>query len=138
MVSPPPSRPALPPLSAACCHCNRHQFLRRDHSSRQKNQHNAITAQEEFANEAVAVDRLALLSVRIPRRLAPHLLDILQHHVAVAVEGLDAREQFAVVARRDQDLGVVAHGRLEEREGAGGEFVGFEEGELVFAVGGSC
>jgi hypothetical protein len=56
----------------------------------------------------------------------------------VAVEGLDAREQFAVVARRDQDLGVVAHGRLEEREGAGGEFVGFEEGELVFAVGGSC
>jgi hypothetical protein len=29
---------------------------------------------------------------------------------------------------------VVAHGGLEEGEGAGGEFVGFEEGELVFAL----
>jgi hypothetical protein len=28
---------------------------------------------------------------------------------------------------------VVAHGRLKEREGARSEFVGFEEGELVFA-----
>ena len=101
--------------------------------SRQKNQHNTITAQEEFADETVAVDRLALLSVRIPGRLAPHLLDVLQHHVAVAVKCLDARQQLAVVARRDQDLSVVAHGRLEERKRAGGEFVGFEEGELVLA-----
>lgn len=52
----------------------------------------------------------------------------------MAIEGLDAREQLAVVAGGDEDLGVVAHGGLEERERAGGEFVGFEEGELVFAV----
>jgi len=31
-------------------------------------------------------------------------------------------------------LSVVAHSGLEERERAGGEFVGFEEGEFVFAV----
>jgi hypothetical protein len=112
----------LPPLLCA-----------RTDNSRQENQHHAVAAKEEFADEAVAVDRLALLSVCIPGRLAPHLLDVLQHHVAVAVEGFDARQQLAVVARRDQDLSVVAHGRLEEREGARGEFVGFEEGELVFA-----
>jgi hypothetical protein len=61
-------------------------------SLRQKNQHNAVAAQEEFADEAVAVDRLSLLSICIPGRLAPHLLHVLQHHVAVAVESLDARE----------------------------------------------
>lgn len=50
----------------------------------------------------------------------------------MAVEGLDAGEQFAVVAAGDEDLGVVAHGGLEEGEGAVGELVGFEQGELVF------
>jgi hypothetical protein len=115
MVSLPPSRPASSPLLPACY---RHHILRAQNSLRQKNKHNAVAAQEEFADEAVAVDRLSLLSICIPGRLAPHLLHVLQHHVAVAVESLDAREQFAVVARRDQDLGVVAHGRLEEGEGA--------------------
>ena len=85
---------------------------------RQKHQDHAVAAEEEFADEAVAVDGLALLAVRIPGDLAPHLLDVLQDHVAVAIEGFDAREQFAVVAGGDEDLGVVAHGGLEEREGA--------------------
>ena len=85
---------------------------------RQKHQNHAVTAQEEFADEAVAVDGLALLAVRVPGHLAPHLLDVLQDHVAVAIEGLDAREQFAVVAGGNEDLGVVAHGGLEEREWA--------------------
>jgi hypothetical protein len=131
MVSFPPSRPASPSIAAAY-HIST-TVLCANNPSRQKNQNNAVTAQEEFADETVAVDRLALLSIRIPGRLAPHLLDVLQHHVAVAVKGLDARQQLAVVARRDQDLSVVAHGRLEERKRAGGEFVGFEEGELVLA-----
>ena len=85
---------------------------------RQKHQDHAVAAEEEFADEAVAVDGLALLAVRIPGDLAPHLLDVLQDHVAVAIEGFDAREQFAVVAGGNEDLGVVAHGGLEEREGA--------------------
>ena len=50
----------------------------------------------------------------------------------MAIEGFDAREQFAVVTAGDEDLGVVAHCCLEEREGALGEVVGFEEGEFVF------
>lgn len=52
----------------------------------------------------------------------------------MAIESLDAREQFAVVAGGDEDLSVVAHGGLEEGERARGEFVGLEEGELVLAV----
>ena len=52
----------------------------------------------------------------------------------MAIEGLDAGQQLAVVAARDQDLGVGAGGSLEDGEGAGGELVGFEEGDFVFAV----
>ena len=51
----------------------------------------------------------------------------------MSVESFDAREQFAVVAAGDQDLGVLAYGGLEEREGAGGEFVLFEEADFVLA-----
>ena len=50
------------------------------------------------------------------------------------VEGLHTREQFSVVAAGDQDLGVGADSGLEDGERAGGEFVLFEDGDLVFAV----
>lgn len=53
----------------------------------------------------------------------------------MAVEGLDAGEEFAVVANRDEDLGVRAHGGLEEAERAGGELVLFQLGKLVLTVG---
>lgn len=95
---------------------------------RQKHQHHAVAAKEEFADEAVAVDRLALLSVCVPGSLAPHLLHILQNHVAVAVESLDTCEQFSVVAGGNEDLGVVAHGGLKKGKRAGCELVGLEEG----------
>lgn len=101
---------------------------------RQKHQHHAVAAEEEFADEAVAVDGLALLSVCVPGSLAPHLLHVLQDHVAVTIESLDTCEQFSVVAGGNEDLGVVAHGGLKERKRAGCELVGFEEGELVFAA----
>jgi hypothetical protein len=44
---------------------------------RQQHQNHAVTAQEKLADEAVAVDRLALLAIRVARRLAPHFLDVL-------------------------------------------------------------
>ena len=48
------------------------------------------------------------------------------------VEGFDAPEQFAVVAAGDEDLGVVAHGGLEQRERTVVEVVRLEKAELVF------
>lgn len=86
-----------------------------------------------LANEPVLVHRPPLLAARRPRRLRPHLLDILEHHVAVPVEGLDARQQLAVVADRDEHLRVRPHRRLEDRERAGGELVLLELGDLVLA-----
>lgn len=50
----------------------------------------------------------------------------------MTVESFHPGKQFAVVAGGDEDLGVLAHGGLEQGEGTAGEFVGFEEGELVF------
>ena len=86
-----------------------------------------------LADKPVLVHGLPLLATRRPRRLAPHLLHVLEHHVAVAVEGLDARQQLAVVAHRDEHLRVRAHGGLQDREGAGGELVLLELGDLVLA-----
>ncbi len=51
----------------------------------------------------------------------------------MTVEGLHAREKFAIVSAGDEDLCVVAHGGLEERERPGGEFVCFEDRDLVFS-----
>lgn len=68
--------------------------------------------------------------------LHPHLLHILQHHVAVSIEGLDTRQQLAVVAHTDEHLVVRAHGGLEDRQGAVGELVLLEEGDFELAWGG--
>ena len=84
-----------------------------------------------LGNETVLVDGAALGAVRLARRFGPHLLDVLEHHVAVAVKGLDAGEQLAVVAARDQNLVVRAHRRLEYRKRAGRELVLLELSDLV-------
>ena len=88
----------------------------------------------QLADEAILVHGPAFLARRQPRRLRPHLLDILEDHVAVPVKGLDAREQLAVVAAGDEHLRVRPDGRLQDRERAGGEFVFFELGDFVFSV----
>lgn len=67
-----------------------------------------------LANKPVLVHGLSLTTTRQLRRLRPHLLDVLEHHVAVSVESLDAREQLAVVPARDQDLRMHAHRGLED------------------------
>lgn len=87
-----------------------------------------------FRNEAILVGRLALLPVGQPRRLRPHLLDVLKHHVHVSVESLDAREQLAVRPYADEHLSVAAHRRLQDGEGAGVELVLLDLGNLVLAV----
>lgn len=47
------------------------------------------------------------------------------------VEGFDAGEEFAVVAARDQDLGVVARGSLQDRKRPVCEFVLLDQGDFV-------
>jgi len=80
---------------------------------RQQHQDHTITPQEHLADEPIPIHRLSPLAIAVPRHLRPHLLDILQHHVAMPVECFHTREKLAVVAGADEDLGVLAHGGLE-------------------------
>ena len=52
----------------------------------------------------------------------------------MAIEGLDAGEELAIIAARDEDSGVGAGGGLEDGERAGGQFVGFDERDFVLSV----
>lgn len=86
-----------------------------------------------LADEPVLVDRPALLAVGY-RRLRPHLLDILQNHVAVPVKGLDAGQQLAVRADADEDLGVRADGGLQNGQRAVAKLPLLELCDLVFPI----
>jgi hypothetical protein len=57
-----------------------------------------------LADKPILVDRPSLLSLSISRRLSPHLLDILQYHIAMPIKRLYSCEQLSVVPARDQDL----------------------------------
>ena len=87
-----------------------------------------------LADKAVLIDGPPLLAVGQPRGLGPHLLHVLEDHVAVAVEGLDAGQELAVVPDGDQDLGVAAHRGLQDGQRAGAELVFLEKRNFVFPV----
>jgi len=82
----------------------------------QQDKHDTIASEEHLADESVLVDTLATAF----RLFGPHFLDVFQHHVAVAVKSLDAREQFAIIPAGDQDLSVCSGGGHEDGERAGG------------------
>lgn len=98
--------------------------------STEQNEDDGVTTQEHLADEAILVDTLAFTALGL---LCPHFLDVLQHHVAVAIERLHASEQATVATAGDQDLGVCASGGLEEGEGASCELMFLDEGDLVFS-----
>lgn len=52
----------------------------------------------------------------------------------MSVKGLDPRQELAVVAAGDQDLGVGAGGGLQEGQRARGEFVLLDLSDLIFPV----
>lgn len=56
-------------------------------------------------------------------QLGPHLLDALQDHVAVPVEGLHPAEKLLVVSAVDQDLSVVLDGVGQDGEGSSVELL---------------
>ena len=75
-----------------------------------ENKDDGVATQEHFADESFLVGWLGLL-LAFSRlgRFGPHLLDVLQNHVAVAIERFDAAKKFLVVSAIDQDLSVVFH-----------------------------
>jgi hypothetical protein len=104
---------------------------RRDKCSAKQDEDDRVTTQEHLADESVLVHTLALVALGL---LGPHLLYVLQHHVAVSVKSLDTGQQLPVITAGDQDLGVCAGSGLQKREGAGGELVLFDESDLIFPV----
>lgn len=112
---------------------------------------------KHLADKPVLVYRLALLAIGESGRLGPHLLDVLQHHVHVAIESLYAGEDLAPITDGNEDLGVAADGGLEDGllgkechvspwlrvierlkghmyQRTGGELVLFEERNFIFTA----
>lgn len=87
-----------------------------------------------LADEAVLIDTPALLSLTVSWKLGPHLLDVLEDHVAMSIECFYTSKEFAVVATRDDDLVVVADSSLEDRERAGSEFMLFDASDFILAI----
>jgi hypothetical protein len=71
-----------------------------------------------LANEPILVYRSSLLASTRSWGLGPHLLHVLQDHIAMPIECLHARKQLSVVSARDQNLGVRSNGGLKDRERA--------------------
>ena len=59
-----------------------------------------------LANKSVFIDWSSLFTTRYPWDFCPHFLDILQNHITMPVEGFDSRQELAVVATRDENLGM--------------------------------
>ena len=56
-----------------------------------------------LANESVLVNLATSFSIGVTRCLGPHLLRILQYHVAMPIERLDASKNFPVIALVDPE-----------------------------------
>lgn len=82
------------------------------HRSAEENQDDTVTSEEHLADKAVLVDHASLLAICCSRSFTPHLLHILEHHVAMAVKRLHSSEQFSVIATRNQDLCMLSDGGL--------------------------
>lgn len=97
-----------------------------------QHQNHRIAAQKHFRYEAILVDRFhLLLALAGAWHLRPHLLDALQHHVAVPVERLDATQQLLVVPAIDQHLRVVLDGLRQHGQWPGVELLLLLAGELL-------
>jgi len=95
----------------------------------------AVSVYSHLTNKPILINRPTLLSPASPRRLRPHLLHILQYHIAMPIKRLDSRQQLPVVTAADQHLCVRAYCGLQDGEGPRSEFVFFELGDFELAVG---
>lgn len=97
----------------------------------QQHQNHRIPSQKHLTDKAILIHGPPLLSRRRPRRLSPHLLHILKHHIAMPIKRLDARQQLPIIAARYQDLRVRSHCRLQDREWPCCELVFFQLRDFV-------
>lgn len=75
-----------------------------------QNQNHRIATNEHLADKSVLVDRFRLfLAFTGLREFGPHLLHVLEDHVAMPVERLHATKQFVIVPAVDQDLSLTLH-----------------------------
>jgi hypothetical protein len=101
--------------------------------SAQQNENDGVASEKHLADETVLVDLASFLPICQSWGFCPHLLCVLKNHVAVTIECLDAGEQFAVVAARDQDLCARPDGGLEDRKRSCGELMLFDLCNFVLA-----
>merc|ERR1712038_352067 len=89
-----------------------------------ENEDDRVAPEEHLRDVPVLVHRLRLLlALSGLGELGPHLLDALEDHVAVAVEGLHPPQQLLVVPAVDQDLRVSLDGLCEDRGRSGVELL---------------
>ena len=84
-----------------------------------------------LTNKPILINCPSRFPLGKPRSLRPHLLDVLEKHIAMAIERFDTGEKLAVVAQGDENFVVRRYRRLQDGQGAGAEFMGFKEGDFV-------
>lgn len=83
-----------------------------------------VPTEEHLTDEAVLVDWLGFLRPLASLwNLRPDLLDVLEHHVAVAIESLHPPQQLPVVPAVDQNLRVGLHTLRQHRQRTGLELL---------------
>lgn len=63
-----------------------------------ENEDYGVSTEEEFSDISFLLHRFCLLAVRSSGYFRPHLEYVLKHHVHMAIERTDSRENLSVVA----------------------------------------
>lgn len=102
----------------------------RNTSTTESPRRNIFEMKRSFCRSVGSTHMHRLLAFAL-RDLSPHLLDVFEHHIRVAVKCLDTGEQLFVVAQRDEHLRVVAHSLLQHRQRALRNLVLFQFANLA-------
>ena len=104
-----------------------------------KNQHHRVSSKEQLADVSVLVDRSTLLgALSCLGDFRPHLLHVLQHHVAVSVEGLHTSEKLVVVSAINQDLQHKQTHGLRSKDNGHGQHIIHEARRAAKQVANCC
>jgi len=95
-------------------------------------ENNSVLSQVHLADKSIFVDRFCLLALATFWCFCPHLLHILQYHIAMPVESFDACQQFAIIATANENLRVVLDRLLQDGEWSCIEFLLLEDAKLFF------